>query len=56
MYLITAMEINILLEVLNPNNHAQLLDTLPSYQTHPAQFLPLPGSAQCNGINVIIMS
>ena len=27
MYLITAMEINILLEVLNPNNHAQLPDT-----------------------------
>ena len=37
MYLITAMEINILLEVLNPNNHARLPDTLPSYQTHPAQ-------------------
>ena len=42
MYLITAMEINILLEVLNPNNHAQLPDTLPSYQTHPAQLPDTP--------------
>ena len=33
------MEINILLEVLNPNNHAHLPVTLPSYQTHPAQLL-----------------
>ena len=39
MYRITAMEINILLQVLNPNNHARLLDTLPDYQTHPAQLL-----------------
>ena len=42
MYLFTATEINILLEILNPNNHAQLLDTLPSYQTHPAQLLDAP--------------
>ena len=42
MYLITAMEINILLEVLYPNNHAQLPDTLPNYQTHPAQLLDTP--------------
>ena len=42
MYLITAVEIDILLEVLNPNNHARLLDTLPSYQTHPAQLLDTP--------------
>ena len=30
------MEINVLLD------HAQLLDTLPSYQTHPAQLLDTP--------------
>ena len=36
------MEINILLEVLNPNNHAWFPDTLPSYQTHPAQLLGAP--------------
>ena len=36
------MEINILLEVVNPNNLAQLPDTLPDYQTHPAQLLDAP--------------
>ena len=36
------MEINILLKVVNPNNNAQLPDTLPSYQTHPAQLLDAP--------------
>ena len=36
------MEINILLEVGNPNNHAQLRDTLPGYQTHPAQLPDTP--------------
>ena len=36
------MEINILLEVVNPNNHAQLPDTLLSYQTHPVQLLDAP--------------
>ena len=36
------MKISILLEVLNPNNHAQLPDTLPSYQTHPAQLPDAP--------------
>ena len=42
MYLITTMEINILLEVLNPSNHARLPDTLPGYQTHPAQLPDAP--------------
>ena len=42
MYLITAMEINILLDILNPNNHARLPDTLPSNQTHPAQLPDTP--------------
>ena len=42
MYLITAMEINILLEVLYPNNHVRLSDTLPNYQTHPTQLLHTP--------------
>ena len=36
------MEISILLEVLNPNKHAQLPDTLPSYQTHPTQLPDTP--------------
>ena len=36
------MEISILLEVLNPSNHAQLPGTLSSYQTHPAQLLDGP--------------
>ena len=36
------MEINILLEVLNPNNHACLPDNVPSYQTHPAQLTDAP--------------
>ena len=36
------MEISILLEVSNHNNHAQLPATLPSYQTHPAQLLDAP--------------
>ena len=35
MYLTTAMEINI--RSFKSHNHARLLDTLPSYQTHPAQ-------------------
>ena len=38
------MEINILLQVLNPSNHAQLPDTLPDYQTHPAQLPDAPGT------------
>ena len=36
------MEINILLEVVNLNNHAQLPDTLLGYQTDPAQLLDAP--------------
>ena len=42
MYLITAMEINISLEVLNPNYHAWLPNTLPGYQIHPAQLPDAP--------------
>ena len=50
MYLVNAMEISILLEVLNLNNTAQLPDTLPSYRTRSDL---LPDTQKCgNNCNI----
>ena len=56
LYLITAMKINILLKVLNPNDHAQLPDTPCPVIRHPCvqtEWLSIPTKKLHNRVKAL---